>query len=313
MFVGQYQVESANPWGGRLRDVSDDTWRVQGVQQDNLFIGCGLATVWNNPLLVLSELLSMNVPAIFYKLYEKLLWRQVNAGPRPHHIGLIVDGNRRFARDKGFANTIEGHSAGSEKLEDFLRWCWRLDIKIVTLFAFSTENFNRSPEEVDYLMDLIMRKLKHFQVDPAIITERVRVKVIGRRSDLSAEMVEEINKLEALTEDHDGFQLNIAISYGGRAEIIDAVKKVAAEIEAGTLTVAQITEDRFGQYLYTDGIPDPDLIIRTSGEERLSGFLLWQSAYSELYFTEVYWPAFRMIDFWRALRVYQQRERRFGK
>jgi undecaprenyl diphosphate synthase len=255
----------------------------------------------------------MNVPAIFYKVYERLLWRQINAGPRPHHIGLIVDGNRRFAKDRGFSNTIEGHSAGSEKLEDFLRWCWRLDIKIVTLFAFSTENFKRSPEEVDYLMDLIMTKLKQFQSDPAITRERVRVRVIGRRNDLAPAMVEEIDKLEAMTRDHDGFQLNIAISYGGRAEIVDAVKKMAGEIEAGRLTVAEITEERFGKYLYTEGIPDPDLIIRTSGEERLSGFLLWQSAYSELYFTVVYWPAFRMIDFWRALRVYQQRERRFGK
>ena len=162
-------------------------------------------------------------------------------------------------------------------------------------------------------MDLIMTKLKQFQSDPAITRERVRVRVIGRRNDLAPAMVEEIDKLEAMTRDHDGFQLNIAISYGGRAEIVDAVKKMAGEIEAGRLTVAEITEERFGKYLYTEGIPDPDLIIRTSGEERLSGFLLWQSAYSELYFTEVYWPAFRMIDFWRALRVYQQRERRFGK
>jgi tritrans,polycis-undecaprenyl-diphosphate synthase [geranylgeranyl-diphosphate specific] len=163
------------------------------------------------------------------------------------------------------------------------------------------------------LMELIMSKLKQFQIDPLIKEQGVRIKVIGRREDLSAAMVEEINKVEALTENYDRFQLNIAISYGGRAEIVDAVKKVAAEIESGNLTVEQITEERFGQYLYTDGIPDPDLIIRTSGEERLSGFLLWQSAYSELYFTEVYWPAFRMIDFWRALRIYQQRSRRFGK
>ena len=158
-----------------------------------------------------------------------------------------------------------------------------------------------------------MAKLKQFQVDPKIKKEGVRIKVIGRREDLSAAMVEEIDKVEALTKDHDRFQVNIAISYGGRAEIIDAVKKIAGEIEDGSLIVDQITEERFGQYLYTDGIPDPDLIIRTSGEERLSGFLLWQSAYSELYFTEVYWPAFRMIDFWRALRIYQQRERRYGK
>jgi tritrans,polycis-undecaprenyl-diphosphate synthase [geranylgeranyl-diphosphate specific] len=275
--------------------------------------GCGLSAVWNNPPSIHQKAAPMKVPEIFYKVYERLLWRQINAGPRPHHIGLIVDGNRRFARGKGFANTIEGHSAGSEKLEDFLRWCWRLDIKIITLFGFSTENFKRSPEEVDYLMALIMSKLKQFQVDPVIFTERVRIKVIGRREDLSAEMVEEIIKVEELTKAHERFQLNIAISYGGRAEIIDAVKKMAGEIKDGSLNVDDINEDLFGQYLYTDGIPDPDLIIRTSGEERLSGFLLWQSAYSELYFTEVYWPAFRMIDFWRALRIYQQRERRYGK
>ncbi len=126
-------------------------------------------------------------------------------------------------------------------------------------------------------------------------------------------MNEEIEKIETMTRDHDRFLLNIAISYGGRAEIVDAVKKIAAEVRDGHLDVDTIDETLFGRYLYTEGIRDPDLIIRTSGEERLSGFLLWQSAYSELYFTEVYWPAFRMIDFWRAIRVYQQRERRFGK
>ncbi|MCB1645107.1 MAG: di-trans,poly-cis-decaprenylcistransferase [Pseudomonadales bacterium] len=255
----------------------------------------------------------MKVPAFFYRLYEQMLWRQIQAGPKPRHIGLIVDGNRRFARTKGYTNTSEGHTAGSEKLEVFLDWCWKLDINIVTLFGFSTENFNRSPEEVDYLMDLILRKLRQYQVDPVIFREKVKIKVIGRREDLSDEMVQEIEKVEALTRDHDRFLLNIAISYGGRAEIVDAVKKVAAEIKAGRLEVAEITEEKFGQFMYTEGIPDPDLIIRTSGEERLSGFLLWQSAYSELYFTDVYWPAFRMIDFWRALRIYQQRERRFGK
>ena len=126
-------------------------------------------------------------------------------------------------------------------------------------------------------------------------------------------MIDEIEKTEALTRDHDRFQLNIAVSYGGRAEIVDAVKLIAEKVREGDLEPQAITEELFESFLYTEGIPDPDLIIRTSGEERLSGFLLWQSAYSELYFTEVYWPAFRMIDFWRAIRVYQQRERRFGK
>lgn len=254
----------------------------------------------------------MTISSILYKLYEPLLWSQIKNGPRPHHIGLIVDGNRRFARVKGLASN-EGHNAGSQKLEDFLRWCWRLDIKIVTLYGFSTENHKRADDEVDYLMDLILRKLKQYQVDPVIRQERVKIKVIGQRDNLSEEMINEIEKTEELTKDHDRFQLNIAVSYGGRAEIVDAVKSIANQIQDEQITPADIDEDMFARHLYTDGIPDPDLIIRTSGEERLSGFLLWQSAYSELYFTEVYWPAFRMIDFWRAIRVYQQRERRFGK
>ena len=162
-------------------------------------------------------------------------------------------------------------------------------------------------------MELITEKLKQFQTDPAIKSERVRVKVIGRRTDLSAEMNREIDIVEAMTADHDRFLLNIALSYGGRAEIIDAVKEVANQVKAGDLNINDIDEARFAEYFYTQGVPDPDLIIRTSGEERLSGFLLWQSAYSELYFTDVFWPAFRMIDFWRALRIYQQRERRFGR
>ena len=254
----------------------------------------------------------MNLPAVLYKVYEPLLWSQIKNGPRPQHIGLIVDGNRRFARVKGLASN-EGHNVGSQKLEDFLRWCWRLEIKIVTLYGFSTENHKRDEEEVDYLMDLILRKLKQYQVDPVIRQEGVKIKVIGQRENLSDEMIEEIRKTEELTKDHDRFQLNIAVSYGGRAEIVDAVKKIGEEIRDGRMSPEDVDENTFSSYLYTEGITDPDLIIRTSGEERLSGFLLWQSAYSELYFTEVYWPAFRMIDFWRAIRVYQQRERRFGR
>ena len=188
-----------------------------------------------------------------------------------------------------------------------------MDIRIVTLYGFSTENYNRSDQEVDYLMDLILRKLRQYQVDPVIKREKVRIKVIGQRDNLSDEMIEEIERTESLTESYDRFLLNIAIGYGGRAEIVDAVKQIGKEIQSGQLSPEDLDESVFERYLYTEGIPDPDLIIRTSGEERLSGFLIWQSAYSELYFTEVYWPAFRMIDFWRAIRVYQQRERRFGQ
>jgi undecaprenyl diphosphate synthase len=223
-----------------------------------------------------------------------------------------VDGNRRFARVKGMVSN-EGHMVGSEKLEEFLHWCWELEIRIVTLFGFSTENYNRTDEEVDFLMGLILQKLKDFQRDPVVMKQEVKIRVIGRKEYLSDEMNREIEKVEELTRNNNRFQLNIAISYGGRAEIVDAVKRIAIEIQENNLTPEQISEELISQYMYTEGIPDPYLIIRTSGERRLSGFLLWQSHYSELYFSEVFWPAFRMIDFWRAIRTYQQRERRFGK
>ncbi|MBU2515602.1 di-trans,poly-cis-decaprenylcistransferase [bacterium] len=254
----------------------------------------------------------MKLLPVIYRFYEKILWSQIKDGPRPHHIGVILDGNRRFARGKGMEAT-KGHVFGADKVEDLLRWCWKLDIKIITLYAFSTENFSRSEEEVKTLMELLANKIKKFQAEPSIKKNKVRIKVIGRLEYLSKELNEEIARAEELTKDHDNFFLNIAISYGGRAEIIDAVKKIACQVEKKEISVEEIDEELLSKNLYTNGIPDPDLIIRTSGEERLSGFLLWQSAYSELYFTEVFWPAFRMIDFWRAIRIYQQRERRYGK
>ncbi|MFH2129704.1 MAG: polyprenyl diphosphate synthase [bacterium] len=254
----------------------------------------------------------MKAQSLIYKLYEKILWRQIKNGPKPHHIGVILDGNRRFAKGKGLDAT-EGHLFGAKKVEELLRWCWRLNIKIVTLYAFSTENFNRSDKEVKTLMELLEKKLQDFQNEPLIHKNQVKIRVIGRLEYLSAEINDEIRKVEALTHDYNNFQLNIAVSYGGRAEIVDAVKKIARKIETRELITDEIDEETIAQHLYTVGMPDPDLIIRTSGEERLSGFLLWQSAYSELYFTEIYWPAFRIIDFWRTIRIYQQRERRFGK
>lgn len=254
----------------------------------------------------------MKLAPVLYRLYERVLWKQIKKGPNPHHIGVILDGNRRFAREKGWEAT-KGHIFGADKVEQLLRWCWKLNIKFITLYAFSTENFNRNEEEVKALMQLLMEKLRKFQQEPLIKRNRVKIKVIGRLEYLSEELREEIRRTEEMTRDHDNFQLNIALSYGGRAEIIDAVKKIARQIENGDINADDIDENLLAKNLYTQGMPDPDLIIRTSGEERLSGFLLWQSAYSELYFTEVFWPAFRMIDLWRAIRIYQQRERRYGK
>lgn len=254
----------------------------------------------------------MGVLSPIYRLYEKSLWRQIKGGPKPQHVGVILDGNRRFARGKGLDPT-QGHFFGAEKVKELLRWCYRLKIKVITLYAFSTENFNRSEEEVKTLMELFATKLKELQSEPEIEKNQVKIKVIGRREQLSNELNAEIKKVEDQTAHHDNFFLNIAVSYGGRAEIVDAVKKIAQQIAEKKLEIDQIDEEIIGQNLYTCGLPDPDLIIRTSGEERLSNFLLWQSAYSELCFTEVYWPAFRLIDFWRIIRIYQQRERRHGK
>lgn len=254
----------------------------------------------------------MKAQAILYKLYEKKLWRQIKKGPKPHHIGVILDGNRRYAKDKGLEAT-DGHHFGAIKVEEMLHWCWDLGIKIVTLYAFSTENFNRPQREVSKIMELFIRKLKDFQNDPLIKKNRVKIQVIGRREMLPEAVREEIRRTEEFTADHDRFHLNVAVSYGGRAEIVDAVKKIVQQYEKKEITLDEIDEETIAKNLYTQGMPDPDLIIRTSGEERLSGFLLWQSAYSELYFTEIYWPAFRIIDFWRTIRIYQQRERRFGK
>lgn len=254
----------------------------------------------------------MNIPSFLYRFYEGLLRRQVFASRMPHHVGLIVDGNRRYAMAKGLAKRSDGHRVGSDKLEDFLSWCLDLKIKIVTLYGFSTENYNRSEDEVSEVMEIILDKLKTLQTDPVIQREGVKVKVIGQRQSLSKEMIQEIEAVEKMTQEHENFQLNIALGYGGRAEIIDAVREISTKVQAGELAPEQINEELFSDHLYTEGMPDPDLIIRTSGEERLSGFLLWQSAYSELYFTEVFWPAFRKIDYWRAIRVWQQRDRRFG-
>lgn len=251
--------------------------------------------------------------SILYKIYEKRLWQQIKNGSRPNHIGLILDGNRRYAVAKGL-NFNQGYILATQKLDEILKWCWQLEINIITLFCFSIENIKqRNCDENRQLMGLILKKLRDFQTDPVFKEKQVKIKVIGRRKYLSDELNQEIVRLEEMTKDHDRFQLNIALGYGGRAEIIDAIKKIVKKVEEHEIEVDKIDEQEFSKYLYTDGIPDPDLIIRTSGEERLSGFLLWQSAYSELYFTEIYFPDFRMIDFWRAIRVYQQRERRFGK
>jgi len=249
-----------------------------------------------------------------YRIYEKWLWYQVKDRPKPAHIGIILDGNRRWARSHSLDPSM-GHYYGADKTEEVLRWCLDLGIKTITLYVFSTENFNRPRREVERLMELFEERLQRLKEDRDIHEHKVRVKVIGRINLLPRRLQKIIREIEAMTRNYDEHFLNLAIAYGGRAEIIDATRKIAKKVLNGELSIENIDEETFERNLYTSHLPkqDLDLIIRTSGEERLSGFLLYQSAYSELCFIDVYWPEFRRIDLLRAIRTYQSRKRRFGR
>lgn len=250
-----------------------------------------------------------------YWLYERRLERRLDPATMPAHIGLILDGNRRFARGIGL-DVRRGHQFGVRKLKTFLEWCLEYGVRHVTLFVFSTENFSRNPEEVQYLLDLFVRESATFLDDLRLDTEQVRIKIIGQRHRLPPRVIQASEALELSTAEHKGMRLNIALAYGGREEITDAVKgvlKEAADEGRSLEAVAdELSAEQLSKHLYTAGMPDPDFIIRTSGEQRLSGFLLWQSAYSEFYFCDALWPEFRRIDFLRAVRDYQRRERRYG-
>jgi len=248
-----------------------------------------------------------------YKLYEKWLWHQVKNGGKPGHIAIILDGNRRWASEKALDPWF-GHEKGAEKVEQLLDWCLKLDVKSITLYAFSTENFHRSENEVEEIMYIAEGKLRKILTDERIHKNKVRVKVIGRINLLPEDLQQLIMDVEKATQNYDEHFLNFAFAYGGRAEIVDAARIIAEKVREGELSPERVDEQIFEQYLYTSHMPkqDPDLIIRTSGEERLSGFLLWQSAYSELCFLDVYWPDFRLIDILRAVRTFQKRKRRFG-
>lgn len=250
-----------------------------------------------------------------YRWYEHELARQVATEKVPAHIGLILDGNRRFARGMGLEATL-GHQYGVNKLREVLEWCIDLEVRHVTLYVFSTENFSRPAAEVETLLDLFVRESARLLQEPRLKSGRVRVKIIGQRERLPERVVAASEALELSTAGHDGMLLTIALAYGGREEITDAVKgllaNAAAEGRSLESVAADLKPEQIERYLYTGGVPDPDFIIRTSGEQRLSGFLIWQAAYSEFYFCDVLWPAFRRIDFLRAVRTYQRRNRRFG-
>ena len=248
-----------------------------------------------------------------YKLYEKWLWVQVKNGVKLEHIAIILDGNRRWASENEI-NPWLGHKRGAETVEQLLDWCEKLGVKFVTLYTFSTENFRRSPEEVEEIMRIAGEEFRKLLTDERIHRNKVHVKVIGRVNLLPESLQELISNVEKATANYDKQFLNFAFAYGGRAEIVDATKTIAEKVKNGELNLDEVDESTFEKYLYTSHMPkqDPDLIVRTSGEERLSGFLLWQSAYSELCFLDVYWPDFRLIDLLRAIRTFQKRKRRYG-
>jgi len=232
----------------------------------------------------------------------------------PEHVGIILDGNRRWGFEK-YGDILDGHLYGARTGEDFLEWCLDLGIKTVTLYVFSTENFRRPEVETNRILKLIEEETRKLVTDRRIHESHVHVKALGRLELLPNSLREALVEVEKVTADYDQHYLNIAVAYGGRAEIVDAAKRIIGEVKHGTLDEGLVDEDTFRKYLYTSHLPNPypELIIRTSGEARLSGFLLWQAAYSEFVFLDVYWPEFRKIDLLRAIRTYQRRKRRFGK
>jgi len=253
---------------------------------------------------------TVQLPNLAYRYYERRLAKSLPADKLPHHIGVMVDGNRRWAKLAG-SPTMAGHQAGADKILEFLDWCEELNIKMVTLYMLSTDNLNREAGELRDLLEVIGSTL-----DRLGETNRVKVQQVGAKDLLPADLAQKLAALETITENRTGVHVNVAIGYGGRREILDAFKALLCQAAEEGRTVEEVAEnlstDDIESALYTKGQPDPDLVIRTSGEQRLSGFLTWQSAYSEFYFCEALWPDFRRVDFLRALRDFADRQRRFG-
>lgn len=249
---------------------------------------------------------------ILYRLYEWYISRDLKPEKMPKHVAIIMDGNRRYSKLQGNMDVIKGHEIGVDTLEKVLDWSIELGIEIITVYAFSTENFNRPQHEVEGLMKLFVKNFKRLVDHEKIHKNEVKVKVVGKTELIPESVREAIKEAEDATAQYDKRLFNIAIGYDGRLEIIDSFKKIIQQVQAGEITIDDVDEELVSKNLYTGGLDDPNLIIRTSGEERLSGFLLWQSSYSELYFCETLWPELRKVDFIRAIRSYQERERRFG-
>lgn len=259
----------------------------------------------------------MAVRDLLYNVYERRLERQLADGVLPCHVGVILDGNRRFARERGLGSVSDGHRAGADKIPEFLDWCFELDIPYVTLWLLSTDNLSRDDGELTHLLDIIVAIVQQIVEHPTTSTRGLRVTAVGALDRLPQRVRDALERASEATADNDGFHVQIAVGYGGREEITDALRSWLDDLAATGASVAEaaaaLTPSDIGDHLYTSGMPEPDLIIRTSGEVRLSGFLLWQSAHSEFYFCDPYWPEFRRVDFLRALRDYANRARRFGR
>lgn len=262
------------------------------------------------------RLISGPLWGLVYGLYERQLGRQVQALPIPGHIGIILDGNRRHARESGLQDPEAIYRLGAAKLDDILAWSVELGVRRVTLWVFSPDNLRRPETEIGGIFGTVEAKMRALAADPHIHSRGVHIAAMGRLDLLPPALVEAIDAAEAATKGNDQITVTLAIGYGGREEIADAVRALVAHCAEQGLSTAQtashISPEAIRRHLYLADMPDPDLIIRTSGEVRLSGFMLWQSVHSELYFCDVNWPVMRRIDYLRAIRAFQRRDRRFG-
>ncbi|MGB0855788.1 MAG: polyprenyl diphosphate synthase [Nitrosopumilus sp.] len=247
-------------------------------------------------------------------MYGKRLENEIQNGDIPNHVALILDGNRRWAK-RHLTMPKEGHQKGADSVENLLDWCEELDIKIITLYALSAENLERNDAELEHLYELIQMRLEKLLNDPRIHRNKMKVKGIGRIELLPDSIKDILKQLDDATKNYEDHFLNIALAYGGQYELVDAVRKIGEKIKDGSLAINEINKKEIESNLYTSHLPQssPDMILRTSGEKRLSGFLMWQSAYSELVFMDIFWPEFRKIDLMRAIRTFQERKRRLGK
>ena len=252
----------------------------------------------------------MRVRDVAYRIYEHRLEASLSPQAIPRHVGVMCDGNRRWARSAGLADVSSGHQAGADKIFEVLQWCRQAGVEVVTLWLLSTDNLARPAAELEPLLRIIEETVRE------LAAQRWHVNPMGALDLLPADTAQVLKDAAEATADQTGLLVNVAVCYGGRREIADAVRSLLQDHATRGTTIEELAEildvEHIAEHLYTAGQPDPDLVIRTSGEQRLGGFLLWQSAHSEFYFCDAYWPAFRRVDFLRALRSYAARQRRFG-